>query len=275
MLFSKDLIFALSKSASLHMKIQQSKILSRYLAIFLLVCGLFNPHVLFAVPAGTQINIIGGLSRTMAKTNMVAISTNERDLLKQDDNYNTFRGIGLSYVFKDKDALPKWLPSIIKSVSLGFDYVNFNAKSTGHVLLYGIGELSNYHYTLRLNTNRLMLKSQWALPKILKSLTPYVRVSAGLSNMNFYYIEDPKEGEGTIDGDLQLEKKESTRFVYSLGAGVIKSITPHVDIQLGYLYTHFNSTKSSIKSSDLWLINPIKAQLSAHSLYLAWVYTFT
>lgn len=249
--------------------VSQSLTLRNPIARILFLCTFF---VITTLEAKTTVSLIGGSAYNQVGLSMLVISPTETDRLSNDINYDLVQGFGIEQTLPMK-SLPLPPPKIIEHIDLGLFYIRYIATNTGHVWLYGLPNLANYHFRLKHQTNRIMLATTLWLHPLKNAMRPFIYLGAGGVHINTRYVESPKLEEGTTDGELVLARKKRINFAYSLGAGIEKPLSKKISVRLQYRFTQFGNSNTSREARQVRLVRHIKTELKTHAALVSLAYT--
>ncbi|KTD11294.1 outer membrane protein [Legionella jamestowniensis] len=223
------------------------------LALAMLVCC--HAHAL-------QVTLYGGISRTAVDLGTLHISNEEADSLHTKNENEGTIGAGLSWQLDCNQKNGFWL---ISSLLIGLNYFHFDTEPEGVVWLYGLPQFANYQYQLSLKTDRLLLNGQVELFPFWKTIHPYVEAGIGASAIRSQYWEQPMVEAGVFDGNLIFSSRTNHQFVYSLGAGIKKQLSPNWVVSFSYNFTDFGTIHAGPYDNDLVIQQPLPIDLRLHT----------
>lgn len=203
-----------------------------------------------ATPAVIKINAYIGVSYPHYNYSPITMS-GAITTLKDDINDATIMpglGIGYAYIFQGEGILNK----IFHDATISIDYYNERSKDNGQVLTNGT---PNADYSMTFNTNRLMLNTEVGFDFPLSGLIPYLQAAVGPAQTISNYSQTANTDSGAT---FYLPKQTQTKLAWSLGVGCDATLSKHVHLGLGYLYTHFGHANLSTSGNG----NPIDQPLS-------------
>jgi opacity protein-like surface antigen len=238
------------------------KICLRLLLFILLPFSSFSSQI--------SASFYGGYNHAVTDENTLQLPAETDRLLSTNGRDGFVGGVGLGYVLNH-------FPSFINSITLGPELFLFNTNTKGDVWQFQDPAFSNYNYSIRIKTTRIMLDGWLDFKPVFWGISPLIGVGMGGANIKTQYSDQVSTlgaQSGITGGEIVLANKTNHKLVYSLSAGLRKQLTPNLILSALYLYTNFGALQTSINSSQVTLQQPIRFNLHTNSALLAITYLF-
>lgn len=151
---------------------------------------------------------------------------------------------GLGYVYFLSNA-PKysdkvqWLPRVEPEVNVYYS----SYKNSGTVYRFDNPEFNSLTYTIPVDSTRLMFNGALTVASW-RQLSSYIIGGVGNAWNRIGYSDEVNSTSCTI-ANLNLNKHNSTHFVWEAGAGLNYDMSQHLALSFEYLYTQFGTLKTS------------------------------
>lgn len=217
----------------------------RHYCFFFVICIEFLSFQAIAkIPQDLILTANVGAAKLSNTDSTFAVSPIETDSLVQTENpYFTQFGVGIGYEFPLKNAMSshgiKWFTAIRPALT----FYHFSNQMEGNGYQFQLPQFNNYKYFLGVNSNRLMLDAYLTLAAFKRSKLFIIGgIGGGWTDVEYH---DAPSQLNVSNGQITLNNHSNSGFADEIGAGISFELQKNIEVFLQYLYTHYQSIKTS------------------------------
>lgn len=207
----------------------------------------------------------------------LVLSPIERDTLHPNNNAAAFLyGGGLGYVFPICTTYKRgW--SFFPAITAAANFYGFEESIKGDVWQFGLPELNNYDFNMKIQSYRAMFDVTLDLVKY-NSIKWFILGGVGASWNKVTYKDFADDGI-PYESHVYLKSHQNNNFTWQLGTGLSYIFNDEVQVRLSYLYTDFGELRTSDQLNTPYsvidpLIEPASFNFHTNSFVAALVYSF-